>query len=99
MPRCSRSCTILAATRFVIADSAMVVRVLHRSGVTVKDIVVFMLLRAARLESAEDIAHDGVDVAAAVVAEGGHPGIELAPSHENLAAGAVGGDRMGRVLE
>src|SRR5437899_6206186 len=98
MPRCSRSCTILAATRFVIADSAMVVRVLHRSRVTVKDIVVFMLLRAARLESAEDIAHDGVDVAAPVVAVGVDPRIELAPAHKNLAAGAVGGDRVGRIL-
>jgi hypothetical protein len=77
----------------------MVVRVLHRSRVTVKDLVVLMLLRAARLKIAEDIAHDGVDVAAADLAIHRNPAVELAAADDDLAADRIARERMARVFE
>src|SRR6266849_3448241 len=45
-------------------------------------------------EGAEDIVHDRVDVAAPVVAVGGHPAIELRAADQDLPANAVAEERM-----
>src|SRR6059036_63670 len=72
IPRLSRSCAILAATRFVTADSAIVARMLHVASAPVKNTVAFMLPGSARWEITENLVHDRVDVVTSVATVDGH---------------------------
>src|SRR4030095_10313676 len=97
-PFSSRSCAILAATRWVISDCRMVARMLQGGAGAVK-VFVARSLQATSAELTENLGHDPVDVDTATVAVGGHPVIELASADKDLAARAIAWDGMRVVLK